>query len=84
MRIARQSLGYSFFMVAVRYSRYTFELLEVNGDCTVSVPSVEDPREVVKYSGTVSGRDHDEIEKNNLVAKDKVKASIRAECSIHY
>ncbi len=49
-----------FFMVAVRSSRFTFKLIEENGDFTVNVPR-KGMEEIVSYCGTVSGKDHDKL-----------------------
>ena len=55
------------FVVLVRPSRYTHELLEANGDFTVNVLP-KTMGDVVTYCGTVSGRDHDKFAEKNLTA----------------
>ncbi len=48
------------FMVAVRDSRYTFELMEAATDFTVSLP-YGDQAQALKLCGTKSGRDYDKF-----------------------
>ena len=48
------------FMVAVRYSRHTFTIIEDAADYTVSVPT-GGMKEEIMYCGTKSGRDGDKF-----------------------
>ena len=73
------------FVVLVRPSRYTYDLIEITGDFTVNVPTPELKDEVL-YFGTVSGRDHEKFKAKGLTATPgkKVKSPIIEECAIHY
>lgn len=77
--------GKPMFVVLVRPSRYTYELMEQLDDFTVNVPPRE-LAEVVTYFGTVSGRHHDKFEEKGLTAVPArtVKSPIIEECVIHY
>ncbi len=54
------------FMIAVRDSRYTFELIEKADDFTVSIPADNTCKDAVLFCGTKSGRDVDKFEKCQL------------------
>ena len=80
------------FVVYVRESRYTRELLDRCGDFTVNIPLGEaDPR-IVSVCGTVSGREVDKIEMLGLtlVASDHVSVPgirelpLTLECRVCY
>ncbi len=73
------------FIVLVRPSRYTYDLIEITGDFTVNVPTPE-LAEKVLYFGTVSGRDQDKFKVQGLTATPgkKIKSPIVEECAIHY
>ena len=73
------------FIVLVRPSRYTYDLIEDIDDFTVNVPPPELKDEVL-FCGTVSGRDHDKFAEENLTAAPgkRVKSPIIEECVIHY
>jgi len=77
--------GKPIFIVLVRPSRYTYDLIEDIDDFTVNVPPPELKDEVL-FCGTVSGRDHDKFAEKNLTATPgkKVKSPIIEECVIHY
>lgn len=77
--------GKPVFVVLVRPSRYTYNLIERSGDFTVNVPSI-DMSEIVSYCGTKSGRDHDKFTEKKMTAKpgNTVKSPIIEECVIHY
>lgn len=49
------------FMVAVRDSRYTFELIEKSEDFTVTIPTDSASKDAVMFCGTKSGRDYDKF-----------------------
>ena len=74
-----------FFVVAVRHSRYTHKLLEETGEFTVNVPE-EGMEEVLRYCGTVSGRDYDKFAEKGLrpVPGRDVRAPSIEGCPIHY
>ena len=73
------------FVVLVRPSRYTYDLIEITNDFTVNVPTRELADEVL-YFGTVSGRDQDKFKAKGFTATPgkKVKSPIIEECVIHY
>jgi len=77
--------GRTFFIVAVRPSRYTYMFIEKNGDFTVNVPS-RDMEKIVDYCGSVSGRDHDKFKESGLtiVSSKKVTSPIIYECVVHF
>ena len=58
------------FMVAVRDSRHTFELMEKSRDFTVTVPADGSFRKEVMFCGTKSGRDLDKFAECGLKVKD--------------
>jgi len=74
-----------YFIVAVRPSRYTHQLIEETGDYTVNVPG-KDMKDIVNYCGTVSGRDHDKFKEKKLtpVKGKAVKSPIIDECVINF
>ena len=57
--------GKSIFMVAVRPSRYTHDLIRARGEFTVNVMPAG-MAEVVAYCGSHSGRDHDKLAEKGL------------------
>ncbi len=77
--------GKPIFIVLVRPSRYTYDLIEITDDFTVNVPTPDLSDEVL-YFGTVSGRDQDKFAEKGLTAAPgkKVKSPIVEECVIHY
>ena len=81
-----QYWGKSVFIVPVRESRYTHELLESSEDFTVSVPRYNEIAKEIGYCGTNSGRDVDKFEKCKLTAKPAkaVQAPIVGEAYLHY
>lgn len=54
------------FMVAVRDSRYTFELIEKSSDFTVSIPTDAGSTRALAFCGSKSGRDHDKFAECSL------------------
>lgn len=74
------------FMVMVRPTRYTFDLIEATDTFTVSIPIYEDLKKELAYCGMKSGRDEDKIRNLGLrlVAGQKVDTPIIADCSLHY
>ena len=79
------------FMVAVRDSRHTFDLIERAADYTVSVPD-GDMKKAIMYCGTKSGRDGDKLAACNLKTLDGQQVAspvidtpgIHFECRIIY
>lgn len=74
------------FIAMVRYSRYTYDLLEKADAFTISVPLNVDLKEALKICGTSSGRDGDKWKKAGLtkLPASKVIAPLVAECDFHY
>jgi flavin reductase (DIM6/NTAB) family NADH-FMN oxidoreductase RutF len=54
------------FMVAVRNSRHTFQLLEQTDNFTVSIPINSAFKDAVMFCGTKSGKDYDKFKECNL------------------
>jgi len=77
--------GLPMFVVLVRPSRYTYGLLNENGDFTVNVMP-DGMKDVVTYCGTVSGRDRDKFAEKGLTATPGLQANapIIAESLIAY
>jgi flavin reductase (DIM6/NTAB) family NADH-FMN oxidoreductase RutF len=73
------------FVVLVRPSRHTCQLIEEIGECTVNIVPPQ-LKEVVQYCGTVSGRDHNKFKEKQLTAipSKKVKVPIIKECLLHF
>jgi len=76
---------YPVFMVAVRPTTYTYELIEESNEFTVNVPPAK-MGEIVKYCGTVSGRNYDKFKEKNITIENgiNVKSPIIADCIAHY
>ena len=77
--------GKPVFMVLVRPSRFTYELIEATRDFTVNVPSRE-LEKVVSFCGSTSGRRCDKFKEQKLraIAGKKVKSPMVDECLVHY
>jgi flavin reductase (DIM6/NTAB) family NADH-FMN oxidoreductase RutF len=73
------------FTVMVRYSRYTYELLQNAEDFTVSFPIKGQFKDELAFCGSKSGRDFDKFEELNLKIKDgkNVKSPILSDCDIN-
>lgn len=78
--------GKPVFMVMVRYSRYTYELLEKSKQFTVSIPLSNDVKKQLAYCGTYSGRDVDKFKEANITIMDgqKIPTPIIRDCELHY
>ncbi len=90
MTIGWGSIGYTWakpiFMVMVRDSRYTYQLIEDNTEFTVSIPLKGQLKEELKFCGTKSGREYDKISECNLElieGKDVTTPLIKG-CNLHY
>ena len=59
--------GRPIFMILVRPSRYTFNLINATGEYTVNVP-IPELGDAVSYFGSVSGRDQDKFKVKGLTA----------------
>lgn len=73
------------FSVAVRYSRYTYEMIEKSEYFTISVPALGTMKEELALCGTVSGRDRDKFAEANLTPLylDESPVPSIAECDLH-
>jgi flavin reductase (DIM6/NTAB) family NADH-FMN oxidoreductase RutF len=73
------------FLVMVRPSRYSYELLEEHGEFTVNVPG-KSLAEAVAYCGVVSGRNFDKFAEKGLTASrgKRVTVPVIRECVVHY
>ena len=69
MTIGWATLGYVWrkpiMMVAVRFTRHTFTIIEKAQDFTVSIPSTDMKKEIM-FCGTKSGRDYDKFKECGL------------------
>ncbi|NMD37327.1 MAG: flavin reductase family protein [Christensenellaceae bacterium] len=77
--------GEKVFLVPVRHSRYTYQLLKNNGYFTVSIP-LHPMNEAIKIAGTKSGRDISKFDNKNI-SKAKaqiVNVPIVKECELHF
>jgi len=90
MTIGWATIGYIWrkevFMVAVRDSRYTFELIEKSDDFTVSIPTGSEYKKAIAFCGTKSGRDYDKFAECGLqtVAGRSVNSPIVDIPGVHY
>lgn len=78
--------GKPIFMVAVRYSRHTYNLIENAREFTVSIPLNDDLKKELAYCGTKSGRDVNKFEECKLtpVEGQKISTPVISECELHY
>ncbi len=78
--------GKPIFTVEVRYSRYTYELLEKTSEFTVSIPIKKDLKEALSICGSKSGRDIDKFKECNLTAEEgkAISTPIVGDCELHY
>ena len=77
--------GRPMWVVLVRPSRFTYELIEESKEFTVNVPSA-DMAKAVAYCGSHSGRDEDKLAKLGLsVARgQQVNSGVIEACPINY
>ena len=64
------------FIVYVRESRYTKQMLEENGEFTINVPMGEVDKNILSICGTKSGRDMNKIEKLGLHLEEPMSVSV--------
>jgi flavin reductase (DIM6/NTAB) family NADH-FMN oxidoreductase RutF len=89
MTIAWGSLGFMWnkpaFTVMVRYSRYTYELINTAEEFTVSFPLNGQLKKELQVCGAKSGRNIDKFKECNLVLKDgeKVNTPVIDGCDLH-
>jgi flavin reductase (DIM6/NTAB) family NADH-FMN oxidoreductase RutF len=90
MTIGWGSIGYVWgrpmFMVMVRPSRYTYQLIEEAEDFTVSLPLGGGMKEALNFCGTKSGRDYDKFAECNLstLPGKNVTTPVIEGCDLHY
>lgn len=74
------------FTVLVRFSRYTYELIQDAGEFTVSVPLNNNLAKTLAFCGTRSGRDYDKFKECGLTLRDGVKVDtpVIEDCELHY
>ena len=80
------------FVTFVRQSRHTKTLLDKNPEFTVNIPVGECSKEIIRVTGTQSGRDTDKIKKLNLTTVPGETVSVPAikelpltlECKVIY
>lgn len=73
-------------MVLVRYSRYTYELIEKALDFSVSVPLTGELKKDLAVAGSKSGRDIDKFQECKLTAKNakSIESPVIDECGLIY
>lgn len=74
------------FMVMVRYSRYTYDLLDKSQEFTVSIPLSRDLSKELAVCGSKSGRDLDKFRETGLtpVPGKVIQTPVIQECDLHY
>lgn len=75
------------FNVLIRPSRYTYQLIEKNGEFTISLPLEHEKfAEALRICGIESGKNQDKIAKCglSLAAGRKVSTPVIAGCGLHY
>jgi flavin reductase (DIM6/NTAB) family NADH-FMN oxidoreductase RutF len=80
MTISWGMIGYQWkrpvFMVLVRKSRYTHDILENSDEFTVSIPKLGKMKEALTLCGSKSGRDMDKFEAAGLIKANGKKVSV--------
>ncbi len=78
--------GRPIFIVLVRDSRATYNLIENSDEFTVSIPINKNMNDAIKICGTKSLRDIDKFKHCNLtpVKGRKIDTPIIGECELHY
>lgn len=78
--------GTPVFTVAVRDSRFTFQLIENTDQFTVSVPFTDNLKEELSFCGTESGRDYDKFRECNLEIIEGIELNtpLIKGCDLHY
>lgn len=78
--------GKPIFMVMVRKSRYTYNLIDNNNQFTVSFPAKNQLKKELMFCGSNSGKNVDKFKKCNLtpIKGKKVETPIIAEANLHF
>ncbi len=90
MTIGWGSIGYIWqrpvIMVAVRYSRYTYDLIEKASDFTVSLPYTNEMKRILAEAGTKSGRDMDKFKELAITIQpgQAVNSPVIGECHLMF
>ncbi len=74
------------FIAYVRYSRYTYDVLQTANDFTINVPQEGALKEALKIAGTQSGRDLDKFKEAQLtlVPSETISTPRIKECVLNY
>lgn len=74
------------FIVPVRKSRYTYQLIDQAGEFTVSVPIENNLSQQLRFCGTNSGRDIDKFAAAGLTTLPGklIQSPIIAQCELHF
>ena len=74
------------FMALVREERYTNELLELDGEYTISIPFSTEMKDALSICGTKSGRDIDKEKEANIqfTKSKKLETPIVDKCNHYY
>ncbi len=94
-RVNTMTIGWAFLgfiwgkpimMVAVRHSRFTYELLKESQEFSVSIPIHSDLKKALGFCGTKSGRHYDKFEECGLtlVPGETIKTPYIQQCDLHY
>lgn len=73
-------------VIAVRHSRYTYELLQNSDEFVISIPKLGQFDDKLKICGTQSGRDINKIEKCGfeMIEGKEVSVPYIKDCQYHY
>ncbi|MBP2651783.1 MAG: flavin reductase domain protein FMN-binding protein [Firmicutes bacterium] len=89
MTIGWGTLGFSWgkpvFMIMVRQSRFSYQLIENSNEFTVSIP-FKDMKQALALCGSKSGRNLDKFKAAGLTANPgkKIATPVIADCGLHY
>ncbi len=78
--------GRPVFVIGVRPSRYTYELIDFGTEFTVSVPMNQKLKQQLGFCGTASGRNQDKFEHCDITALEAqaVEVPVIEECGLHF
>ena len=69
--------------VYVRFSRYTYDLIENTKYFTVSIPDFKGKADKLKLWGETSGRDYEKLSMNDIIPTKSVDGILIKGCQIH-
>ncbi|MDD3839792.1 MAG: flavin reductase family protein [Clostridia bacterium] len=74
------------FIVPVRESRYTHQIMENSREFTVSIPQMGTLKKELSFCGTKSGRDFDKFKECGLtpIEAKQVSVPVIKECKMHF